>query len=195
MTTARAISLPLARSFVLLMLAVLMPAMWGVSSLSAEEVVVPEYQVKAAFLYNFAKFTEWPTNAFAATNSPFVIAVLGRDPFGKNLDEIVKDKQLAGRAVVVRRYRRLEDVGDCHVLFTLEGDAERQKEIFHFLERRPVLTVGEGEGFAARGGVVRFFKEDKRVRFEINVAPAKAAGLQMSSRLLRLAVIVKPETR
>ena len=159
----------------------------------AQDKSAPEYQVKAGFLYNFAKLTEWPAAAFADTNAPLVIGVLGKDPFGRVLDDTVKEKWIEGRKVIVRRCQNLVEAQECHVLFTAESDPARQREIITHLSGRPVLTVGQGKGFAGRGGIINFTMENKHVRFEINATQAKAGQLKISSRLLRLAVIVKSE--
>ncbi len=167
----------------------------SVPAARAQEVIAPEYQVKAAFLYNFAKFADWPANAFTNNNQSFVIVVYGKNPFGRILEETVKGKKIADRNVSVRVCNKLADIGDCHLLFTTESDKERLSDLFTHLANRPTLTVGQSEGFAHRGGMINFIKENAHVRFEINDGRAKAAKLKLSSRLLRLAVIVKSEPR
>jgi hypothetical protein len=152
----------------------------------------PEHQIKAAFLFNFAQFVDWPTNALPKPQSPLVIGVLGADPFGVALDEIVRGETIKGHPLVIQRYRQVEDVGACHILFITEADSTKLKPIFARLSGRNILTVGDAEAFTQRGGMIRFFTEQKKIRLEINVAAVQKAGLTISSRLLRLARIVSP---
>ena len=152
-----------------------------------------EYLIKAGFIYNFAKFVEWPSAAFSQPDSPIVIGVLGTDPFGNVLDRIVEDKKIGPRPFVVRRYRwgkDLKDLKDCKILFVSASEKTRIDEILLSVKGLPILTVGETPGFAERGGVIRFTLEDNRVRFEVNVDAAHQADLNISSRLLTLAKII-----
>jgi hypothetical protein len=152
----------------------------------------PEYQVKAAFLFNFAQFIEWPTNALPQPQTPLIIGILGPDPFDTALDEIVRGEAVKGHPLIVQRYRELEDVGACHILFINETDATKLERIFARLNGRNILTVGDAEAFTQRGGMIRFFTEQNKIRLEINVAATQKAGLTISSRLLRLARIISP---
>jgi YfiR/HmsC-like len=146
-------------------------------------------EVKAVFLFNFAQFVEWPPNAFASPDAPVVIGVLGADPFGRVLDEVVQGGVVNGRQMTVIRFRRVEDVKNCHVLFISPSEARMYNRILTALRDRPTLTVGETPGFTTRG-MIRFLTEQNRVRLEVNVAAVKAAGLTISSNLLRAARIV-----
>ena len=148
----------------------------------------PEYHLKAVFLYNFVQFTEWPTNAFSSTNSPVVIGVLGDDPFGSSLEETVRNETTHGRRVAVQRYRRVEDIQECHVLFISRSETRKTGEILARLESRNILTVGETESFAESGGMIGFVVEKNKVRFKINAPAARRVNLTLSSKLLRLAV-------
>ncbi len=149
--------------------------------LQAEE---PEYRVKAEFLFNFLKFVEWPP---AAGDSPWVIGVLGQDPFGEILDETVRGKIVNGRTVDVRRYSRLADVKDCNILFIGHAEFERMGVPAQaLLIQKGLLTVGESPGFLKAGGMINFYVEENRVHFEIRPSVARAARLRMSSQLLRL---------
>jgi hypothetical protein len=155
-----------------------------------------EYLIKAGFIYNFAKFVEWPPATFAQPDSPIVIGVLGTDPFGNVLDRIVEDKKIGARGFVVRRYKwgkDLKDLKDCKILFVSGSEKAHIDEILLSVKGLPILTVGETPGFAERGGVIRFTLEDNRVRFEVNVDAAHQAELNISSRLLTLAKII-PQT-
>jgi len=160
--------------------------------LPAQTATTKEYQVKAAFVYNFAQFVEWPPEAFPEGQTPLVIGVLGEDPFGAYLDEIVRGEKVNNRPLVVERYRRVEDIKTCHVLFISQSEAGRLEQVLASLRGRNILTVGDAEGFAQRGGMIRFLTEKNRIRFRINVDAAKAANLTISSKLLRLAEIITP---
>ena len=154
-----------------------------------------EYDVKAAFLYHLAQFVEWPPDAFPAEEDPLVIGVLGADPFGKALDEIVHDEVVKNRKLIVQRYRSMEEIKVCHILFISQSEGGRLDQVFSSLKGRKILTVGDTEGFAQRGGIVRFLTEKNKVRLRINIEAAKAASLTISSKLLRAADLVGAEAR
>ena len=149
-------------------------------------------QVEAVFLFNFSQFVEWPAQAFASQRSPLVIGVLGSDPFGAALDEVVRGEVVNGRTLEVRRYQRVEEVKDCHILFISRSERPRLEQILAHLQGRSVLTVSDLEDFARQGGVIRFVLVEDKVRLRINLEAAKAAGLTISSKLLRPAQIVTP---
>ncbi len=151
-----------------------------------------EYQVKAAFLCQFTKFVEWPSGAFADANSPFVIGVVGKDPFGAILERAIDGKSVDGRSFVIRRFSQVADVQPCHLLFVCESDRDQVSRILARLGHSNTLTVGDFDQFIQRGGTVNFFIEDSRVRFEINPDAADSAGLKISSKLLHLARVVRP---
>ena len=144
-----------------------------------------EYQVKAAFLLNFTKFVEWPPSAFDAADSPIAICVLGNDPFGNSLDQIVAEEVVGGRRVVVRRIKRTPQAKLCQALFV----SMPEKELLSILSGvgPGVLTIGEGESFVRDGGMIAFVVENHRVRFGINETAAETAGLKLSSKLLSVA--------
>lgn len=150
-----------------------------------------EYRIKAAFLYNFAKFTEWPAGSFADPQAPLRICVYGDDPFGDALESIA-GKTVRGRPVEVDRLDALSAGLPCHLLFISESEAPNLPRILAALQRRPVLTVADIPGFAGAGGIInlKVNKEDK-IRFEINVAKARLAGLRLSAKLLSLAEIAQ----
>ena len=149
-----------------------------------------EYDVKAAFLFNFAKFVEWPEDRPEGDRSALVIGVLGVDPFGGALDAAVRDKTVNGRALSVKRFREVKDLAPCQILFISASETRRLPEILSRLGGTPILTVGEPEAFTREGGIIRFVTEDNKVRFEINVEAAERANLRISSKLLALARIV-----
>jgi YfiR/HmsC-like len=146
-----------------------------------------EYQVKAAFLYNFAKFVKWPDEAFAETNTPLVIGILGDNPFGSNLELAIKDKFINGHPLSLRAVVSLPEMKLCHVLFVCQKPKRNLAETLEVLKTCSVLTVSETEHFCEAGGMINFVMEGSRVSFEINDAAAKRAGLSISSKLLNLA--------
>jgi len=149
-----------------------------------------EYQIKAVYLFNFVQFVEWPPTAFPEVGSPFEIGVLGRNPFGSSLDDAVKGETVRGRRLVVRYAERLEELRTCHVLFIAASEKDRLDEILGQLDSSAVLTVGETPDFPARGGIINFYPDGRKVRFEINAHAAQQHGLKPSSQLLSLARVV-----
>jgi hypothetical protein len=151
-----------------------------------------EYQVKAAFLFNFSQFVDWPAAAFAADNSPLVIGVLGDDPFGAMLDEIVRGEMVNGRPLAVRRYKSVDEVDACHILFIGRTQSQQLDTVVAALRDRNVLTVGDFDGFTSHGGMIRFVTVGNRIRLRVNLTAAQQAKLLISSKLLRPAQIVAP---
>ncbi len=150
-----------------------------------------EYQVKAVFLFNFAQFIDWPATAFADSQAPIVIGVLGEDPFGPYLDEVVHSEKVGDRPLEVRRYRRVEEITGCHILFIGRSNVAQLERALAGLQGKSVLTVGEPDNFCRKGGMVRFVTESGKIHLRINAEAAKAAGLTISSKLLRWAPIVE----
>lgn len=148
-----------------------------------------EYQVKAAYLYGFGRFVEWPAAPVSADGS-FVLCVLGDDPFGPLLDQAAEGGQVKNQPVSVRRIERAEDGGACDTLFVSASEQPRLPRILAVLGHRPVLTVGDSPDFARRGGMIGFSVEGSRVRFTVNLAAAQDAGLMLQSELLRVALTV-----
>jgi hypothetical protein len=151
-----------------------------------------EYQVKAVFLFNFSQFVDWPAAAFANGRSPLIIGVLGEDPFGATLDEIVRGETVNGRPLAVRRYESIEQVDDCHILFVDRSQAGQLDAVVAALKERSVLTVGDFEGFTRHGGIIRFVTAANKIRLRVNLVAAQQAKLTISSKLLRPAQIVAP---
>jgi hypothetical protein len=149
-----------------------------------------EYEVKAAFLFNFAQYVDWPGSAFSSDSAPIVIGIVGKDSFGSIIDQTVKGKIVKGRSFVVKRLSWGQAVKDCHILFVSASEKDKLGQMNDLLKGEPVLTVGETSGFAKRDGIVNFIIEGNKVRFEINPEAAKRAKLSISSRLLSLAKIV-----
>jgi hypothetical protein len=158
-----------------------------VAAVSLNALPPREYDVKAAFLFNFAKFVEWPSQAFADPSALLVIGVLGDDPFGDVLPQIARGQTAQGRRIEVRRFTENEDYSKCHVLFVSRSVAGQSENILRRLKGRPVLTVGDHEDFVRQGGVVGFAMADKTVRFDINVKAAEAVELKLNSKLLAVA--------
>lgn len=149
-----------------------------------------EAQVKAAFLPKLANFVEWPETAFATSNSPIVIAILGNDPFGPRFDEDLKSIQIHGRPVQVVRCSVLPTNEVCHLVFVGPGST-RLGDLCNDIGGRPILTVGDAAGFAHSGGMINFTKREGKLRFEINIDAVQAAGLKVSSRLLQVSTVIR----
>jgi hypothetical protein len=150
-----------------------------------------EEEVKSAFLYNFARFIEWPAAAFADERAPFVVGVLGKDGLGEALDRTLKGKTANGRSFAVRRSESVDDLRGCHLLFVPDSRKDDWDAVLSSLRGRPILLVGDSNGFAASGGSVNFILEDRKVRFEINPDAAARAGLKVSSKLLQVGKVVR----
>ena len=149
------------------------------------------YQVKAVFLYNFAKFVEWPANSFKSSSDPIAICILGQDPFGSSLEDAIHGKTIECRAFVVRQIAGAPQARSCQILFIGSSEQKRFRAVLKELKTSGILTVGETEGFAAEYGVVNFKLEGGKIRLEINVGAAEQNRLRISSKLLSLAQIVK----
>jgi hypothetical protein len=151
-----------------------------------------EYQVKAGFLFNFTQFVEWPAEAFPRKDTPLVVGILGPDPFDAYLDEMVRGESVNNHPIKVRRFHRIEDVKECHILFVSGAEAAKPESLFISLKERKVLTVGDTEGFSKRGGMVGFVTKNGKIRLQINTEAVRAADLTVSAKLLRLADIITP---
>jgi hypothetical protein len=145
---------------------------------------VDEYQVKAAFLFNFAKFVNWADDPAA---KPLVVGIVGEDPFGDTLDQLVRGKTVAGRGIVVQRFSHGDDLGKCNIVFVSASEGRRTPEILRRIGDGPILTVGETPQFLREGGLVRFYIDGNKVRFQINKQGAEQSGIRISSQLLSLA--------
>lgn len=152
---------------------------------------VNEYQVKAFFLYNFARYVEWPSHSFKSPGDPIVICILGQNPFGNALDQAVSGKSVEGRPFVVRQVSDMPLSGACHILFVNSSERRRFRSTAAKLKGTGVLSVGDTPGFTADGGVVELKLEDGKVRFEIDIDAAAREHLHISSKLLSLAQIFK----
>lgn len=147
-----------------------------------------EYEVKAAMLVNFAKFVDWPAQAFADGRAPLVIALVGRDPFGGLIEETVRDRSVGGHPIVVRKLDAPPPrESAAHIVFLARSEKRRSADLLAAVAGRPVLTVSDAEGFTQAGGMIALSIENERVAFQVNRAAAQRAGLSISSRLLKLA--------
>ena len=177
------------------MLRAILIACLSVAGLSAPGQIAKEYDLKAAFLCKFALFVEWPTNAFPDGKIPITIGVLGSDPFGKSLEEVVRGEIIQKRKLVVENYSSVEGIiklADeenkiCHILFISQSESGKLGRIFASLKGRHILTVGESDRFCQNGGMIQFVIVENKIRFIVNQDAAKAANIRLSATLLDLA--------
>jgi len=148
-----------------------------------------EYQVKAAFLHKFAKFAEWPSAAFSGDSDPFILCVLGKDPFGKALDTL-HDKTVGKRKFVIEKAQSIDDVRKCHILFISSSEKTNLQQILKAARNKQMLTVGDTEGFARSGVMINFILQEGKIQFEINPQAVQQTGLTVSSQLLKVSKVV-----
>jgi hypothetical protein len=170
-------------------LAILM-ALTGTSGAWGQTKPRGEYDVKAAFLFNLAKFIDWPATSFESPRSPFAICILGKDPFGRSIDDALQGRSIDDRPVSVTRVKDTAEGRHCQILFVGIVESKSVLEIIDGLRGTNVLLVGDADGFASSGGTIQFTLEENHVRFLVNVDAADHAGLKVSSKLLSLAKIV-----
>ncbi len=184
---------------VYILMLLMLPLFAVPDTVQADSKHAKEQRVKAAFLYNFIKFVDWPKEKTADSNEPIIIGIIGSDPFGDAFDAI-KDKQVKDRKIVINRFRGLDElekstekhpqieaIRECHLLFICRSEKQNLTETINLVKDYSVLTVADSEGFLESGGIINFLMEEKKVRFEINVIAAKRAKLKIRSKLLRLA--------
>ena len=162
----------------------------SVGVVSAQGPARTEFEIKAAYLFTFGRFVEWPPRP-ARDDAGFTICVLGTDPFGAALDSTLADGLMHGKKVVAKRIAKPEDANACHILFISASEERRLTAIVQSLNQTDILTVSDIPQFAMRGGMIQFVATGNRVRFEINLTSAREAGLTMSSELLRVASAVR----
>jgi hypothetical protein len=148
-----------------------------------------EYKVKAAFIVNFARFIEWPSDAFANDDAPIIIATVGTDPFNGALEQAVAGKKIGRRSIEVRHFDSPDKIKDCQILFVPQTDSETTDRILRRTSGMHILSIGDDENFTAAGGAIRFFTADSKMRFEISLTATDRAKLTISSKLLKLARI------
>jgi YfiR/HmsC-like len=162
---------------------------------AAAQDALPEYQVKAAYLFNFLKFVEWPEDAFPDSLAPIVIGVVGDDPFGSTLPQVITGKTVQGRDLVVHTFRTGENLRSAQILFISASEKKRVPSILSSLRGSSVLTVADLEGFLEEGGMIQFVNENDRIRFAINLTATSQAKLKLSSKLLSLAKTVDTQPK
>ncbi|TAK57824.1 MAG: YfiR family protein [Bacteroidetes bacterium] len=154
-----------------------------------------EYKFKAVYLFNFLQFIEWSPEAFQTSKSPIIIGILGDDPFRGTLEQTLEHETINGRTIQIQRMNNIEKIKNCHLVFIPKSERAQLDVLFSNFKNKNLLTISEIEGFAERGGCINFFIEDNKLRFEINVDAVHDAGLQVSSKLLRLAKVVSTKSR
>ncbi len=166
--------------------------LFSTTLLRAQSASPREYQIKAAFLFNFAQFVELPGSSFSSSQAPFVIGVLGKNPFGTYLEETVTDEVINGHPIVVKYFDDIEEVKVCHILFINFTDPTKLELINTSLEGRNILTVSDAPYFLNKGGMIRFYTRNNKTQLQVNMEAVKATNLVISSKLLRLAEIYTP---
>ena len=161
------------------------------SSLPAQQPKASEFEVKAAYLYNFGRFVQWSAAAAASKGNSFAICVFGQDPFGALLDTTLSGESIEGKAVIAKRVSKAQDALDCRVLYISTSEGSRLKEILVVVDKAGVLTVSDIPQFSQRGGMIQFVVVANKIRFEVNLTSAQEAGLTLSSDLLKVAVAVR----
>lgn len=159
----------------------------------AQDDAPSEYAVKAAMISKFVNFINWPEQSFEAPSDPVILTVLGADPFGSDLEDMMQGVTVTGRRIVVQRVRDERHLTPCHILFVSGSEQERFKEIIQRFQGRGLLTVGDTAGFCEQGGVVNFYREGRHIRFQINPSAAVRERITISSQLLKLARIVNDD--
>jgi hypothetical protein len=154
---------------------------------------LPEYVLKAGFLYNFAKYVDWPVDAFEKDDSPIIIGVAGKDPFGPGLEKTFRNKTVKNRGFAILRFPEPEDIRPCHMLFVTKSEKGHLPQILRQAAQWHVLTVGEEEGFARSGGVISILIENEKPKLEVNPEAADKAGLTINAKLLKAATIVRAD--
>src|SRR6266852_5504528 len=167
----------------------------GALCLHAQQSKPSEYQVKAAYLYNFGRFVKWPPGLAAGKGDSFSICVLGQDPFGPTLDSTLAGETLGGKPLTVKRISTPRDAGECRILFISSTEENHLNEILVALDESGILTVSDMPAFSRRGGMIQFVLEGDKVRFEINLTKAETAKLTLSSELLKVATTVRRNAR
>lgn len=155
-------------------------------SSQAESSKLNEYEVKAAYLYNFAKFVDWPAAAFPRENTPLTICIVGKSPLNEVIESLA-GKSIKNRRLVIRQFSKIEDLNECHILFINAAVKSSLSQIVASIALRPILTVSDSKGFAATGGIIEFVPVGDKIRFKISNQAAQHVNLRISSHLLRLA--------
>lgn len=162
-----------------------------ITSAAASAQATIDYGTKATFISNFTQFIYWPRAAYQTADSPFVIGILGDDPFHSQIEEAVAGQKVKGHAVIVQRYQNVKDIKTCHILYICNSETERVKEIVASLPNKNTLTVSDIADFTTFGGIIRFINRENKIKLQINLAASKAAELNINPKLLQIAEIVR----
>jgi hypothetical protein len=165
--------------------------LFGIPGALAQSPKPTDYDVKAAYLYNFGRFVEWPAKITTGKTSSFTICVLGADPFGPALDTTLAGETIGNQRVAARRISSPQESVDCQILFIASSEANRFNKIIESYNKTAVLTVSDIPHFSKRGGMIQFVTEGNRIRFEVNLTATQRAGLTLSSELLKVATVVR----
>jgi hypothetical protein len=149
-----------------------------------------EYQVKAVFLYNFTHFVDWPAGAFEHSYEPFIIGIVGKDPFGHYLQDAVAQERIGSHIIRIEHYESAADIKDCHILYVGSQDPDEIRRVLRAVSNKKILTVGDTPNFIRWGGMIRFFTENNKIRLQINNTLAKDLDLKISSKLLRVSQVI-----
>lgn len=160
--------------------------------LHAQKAIAPEYRIKAIFLYNFTHFIEWPASSFFSAKSPFVIGILGKDPFGSFLEETITGENVNGHPLVIHHFKNVNDITACHILFINKTEANNMDHIVASLKGRNLLTLSDAPDFLQHGGMIKFITKNDKIQLQINLQATQTAKLEVSSKLLRLAEVINP---
>jgi hypothetical protein len=156
-----------------------------------KKMAVSEHEIKAVYLFNFAQFVEWPSEVFPEGDSPIIIGILGKDPFGGFLEETIQGEEVSGHPLQVKHYANVKEIENCHILFIHPVLIPKLDNILKELKGKEILTVSDGSNFIKQGGMIRFIKESNKIRLQINLSAVKASDITISSKLLRLSEIVE----
>lgn len=159
------------------------------SSLFAQKSNVPEYQVKAVCIFNFTQFVEWPTDALSPEQGPFIIGILGENPFGTYLEEVVSGEKVNGHPITVKYYKNANEIKLCHILFIGKSDTFNSADIILSFKGKTTLTVSDLPYFLQNGGIIRLYTKNNKIQIQINLEAAKTANLIISSKLLKMVEI------
>jgi hypothetical protein len=155
---------------------------------------LPDRDLKAALLYNFTQFVDWPERAFANPEAPFVIGIVGHDPFGLSLEKIVDHERANGHRITVQHCHNMAEAEECHLLYIDVQERDSLEKIIRSLDSRPILTVAEFDGFLGRGGMVRLYRNpENKIRVRMNLESVRSTGLSISAKLLRVVEVAVPE--
>lgn len=168
---------------------------YGTLLLSAQSTGDREYRVKAAFIFNFTQFVEWPSHSFKTPDSPAIIGIIGKDPFGSYLHEAISGESMGSHPLLIRHFENVDEINDCHILFFNINDKTKLKEAIAKIKGKNILTISDANDFAKTGGMIHFYTKDDKINIRINLEAVKSENLVISSKLLKLADIVTTEKK